>query len=416
MPSRKKITIIGAGPAGMMAAITAAREGASVVLLEKMQDVGKKLFITGKGRCNVTNATTREEIIKNIPGNGAFLHSALNAFTPENVMDFFENLKVPLKIERGRRVFPVSDKSRDIIVALKNELSDLGVEVMYETTAKEILAKHEQVIGVLTKQNEKIFSDAVILAAGGASYPATGSNGDGYKMAEKVGHSVSDIFPSLVPLVTEEEWVKYAMGLSLKNVNATLFIDNKKKAELFGEMMFTHFGVTGPIVLSLSREASKALCEKKSVELVIDLKPALNEDKLDGRVVRDFEKYRAKAIKNALADLLPQKLIAPILDAACIDENQKTHDISKKERNRLIYALKHLLLTVTGTRPIAEAIVTAGGISVKEINPKKMASKIIKGLYFAGEVMDIDGFTGGFNLQAAFSTGHAAGFWSVHDE
>lgn len=400
----------------MMAAITAAREGASVVLLEKMQDVGKKLFITGKGRCNVTNATTREEIIKNIPGNGAFLHSALNAFTPENVMDFFENLKVPLKIERGRRVFPVSDKSRDIIVALKNELSDLGVEVMYETTAKEILAKHEQVIGVLTKQNEKIFSDAVILAAGGASYPATGSNGDGYKMAEKVGHSVSDIFPALVPLVTEEEWVKYAMGLSLKNVNATLFIDNKKKAELFGEMMFTHFGVTGPIVLSLSREASKALCEKKSVELVIDLKPALNEDKLDGRVVRDFEKYRAKAIKNALADLLPQKLIAPILDAACIDENQKTHDISKKERNRLIYALKHLLLTVTGTRPIAEAIVTAGGISVKEINPKKMASKIIKGLYFAGEVMDIDGFTGGFNLQAAFSTGHAAGFWSVHDE
>lgn len=396
-----------------MAAITAAKMGANVTLIEKMPKIGKKLSITGKGRCNLTNATTNDEIIKNIKGNGKFLHSVLAAFSSADVMEFFENLGVPLKIERGRRVFPVSDKAADVVNALKNELLDLGVNIKYETAAKEILIENGEVKGVLTKSGEKILADSVILATGGASYPATGSSGDGYEIAKKAGHSVTDIFPALVPLETEEEWVKDASGLSLKNVNAALYIDGKKKAEMFGEMLFAHFGVTGPIVLSLSRDALKALKERKTVELSIDLKPALTEETLFNRITRDFEKYGAKIAKNAMADLLPQKLIEPILDAAYIDEEKKAQNISNKEKTRLVSALKHLTLTITKTRPIAEAIVTAGGVSIKEINPKTMESKIVKGLYFAGEVVDIDGFTGGFNLQAAFAMGRAAGYFAT---
>jgi len=394
-----------------MAAITAA-ENADVTIIEKMPKVGKKMLITGKGRCNLTNATTNSEIIKNIPGNGKFLHSVLSAFSSENVMEFFENLGVPLKIERGRRVFPVSDKAQDVVDALKNKLLDMGVKIMFETSATEILTENDKAVGVLTKHNEKILSDATILAIGGASYPATGSSGDGYKITKKLGHIVIDIFPALVPLETEEEWVKDLTGLSLKNVNVTLYIEGKKQAESFGEMMFTHFGITGPIILTISRAASKALSENKFVEIFIDLKPALNEETLDKRIIRDFEKYKAKIAKNALSDLLPQKLITPVLDIAYIDENKIVRDITKKERTRLIQALKRLSLTVTKTRPLSEAIVTAGGVSTKEINPKTMESKIIKDLYFAGEVIDIDGFTGGFNLQAAFSTGYAAGFYA----
>ena len=394
-----------------MAAITAA-ENAEVTIIEKMSKVGKKMLITGKGRCNLTNATTNSEIIKNIPGNGKFLHSVLSAFSSENVMEFFENLGVPLKIERGRRVFPVSDKAQDVVDALKNKLLDMGVKMMFETSATEILTENDKAVGVLTKHNEKILSDATILTTGGASYPTTGSSGDGYKIAKKLGHSVIDIFPALVPLETEEEWVKDLTGLSLKNVNVTLYIEGKKQAESFGEMMFTHFGITGPIILTISRAASKALSENKFVEIFIDLKPALNEETLDKRIIRDFEKYKAKIAKNALSDLLPQKLITPVLDIAYIDENKIVRDITKKERTRLIQALKRLSLTVTKTRPLSEAIVTAGGVSTKEINPKTMESKIIKDLYFAGEVIDIDGFTGGFNLQAAFSTGYAAGFYA----
>lgn len=394
-----------------MAAITAVYN-AEVVLMEKMPKVGKKMLITGKGRCNLTNATTNSDIIKNIPGNGKFLYSALSVFLPESVMDFFENLGVPLKVERGRRVFPVSDKAQDIVDALKHKMFDMGVNIMFETSASEILTENGKVTGVLTKSNEKILSDAIILATGGASYPATGSSGDGYKIAKKVGHSVTDIFPALVPLETEEEWVKDAAGLSLKNVEVTLYIEGKKEAKEFGEMMFTHFGVTGPVILTLSRAASKALNENKFVEIFIDLKPALSEEVLDKRIIRDFERYKAKIVKNAMSDLLPQKLIEPALDAAYIDENKIVRDISKKERLRLAQALKRLSLTVVKTRPLSEAIVTAGGVSTNEINPKTMESKLIEDLYFAGEVMDIDGFTGGFNLQAAFSTGYVAGFYA----
>lgn len=398
----------------MIASIIAAKN-AKITLIEKMPRLGKKMLITGKGRCNITNASSNEEIIKNIPGNGKFLYSVLSAFTSDDVMKFFKELGVPLKIERGKRVFPISDKAFDVVDALKNKLCDLGVNIKYETAVSDILTENNHVIGVRSKTSEKILSDAVILATGGASYPATGSSGDGYKIAQKLGHSITPIFPALVPLETEEEWVKDVSGLSLKNVTAKLYIDGKKKAEMFGEMLFAHFGVTGPIILSLSRTASKALNEDKFVEIFIDLKPALTEEVLDKRIIRDFEKYASKITKNAMADLLPQKLIEPVLDMAYIDENKAAKTISKKERGQIVKVLKNLPLTITKTRPIDEAIVTAGGVSIKEIIPKTMESKIIKGLYFAGEVIDIDGFTGGFNLQAAFSTGYAAGLYAAQN-
>lgn len=400
----------------MMAAITAAENGAKVILLEKMPLLGKKMMITGKGRCNVTNDSPNVEIIKNIKGNGKFLYSAVNSFSPKDVMNFVENLGVPLKVERGRRVFPVSDMAKDVADAFKNRLLDLGVDIRTDMAVEKILTAENKVAGVLTKRGEKINADRAILAVGGASYPATGSSGDGYKMAKALGHKVTDIFPALVPLETEEDWVKEATGLSLRNVKAALIVDGKKVEEEFGEMLFAHFGITGPIILSLSRTASKSLSEGKSVEIAIDLKPALDEDTLDKRIERDFEKYKSKIAKNAMTDLLPQKLIAPVLDAAYIDEEKIAGEISKKERRLLVRALKGLVLTILKTRPIAEAIVTAGGVSVKEINPKTMESKLVKGLYFAGEVIDIDGFTGGYNLQAAFSTGRAAGYWSVTNE
>ncbi|MBO6178592.1 MAG: NAD(P)/FAD-dependent oxidoreductase [Selenomonadaceae bacterium] len=414
--SALRIAVIGGGAAGMMAAITAAENGAKVILLEKMPLLGKKMMITGKGRCNVTNDSPNVEIIKNIKGNGKFLYSAVNSFSPKDVMNFVENLGVPLKVERGRRVFPVSDMAKDVADAFKNRLLDLGVDIRTDMAVEKILTAENKVAGVLTKRGEKINADRAILAVGGASYPATGSSGDGYKMAKALGHKVTDIFPALVPLETEEDWVKEATGLSLRNVKAALIVDGKKVEEEFGEMLFAHFGITGPIILSLSRTASKSLSEGKSVEIAIDLKPALDEDTLDKRIERDFEKYKSKIAKNAMTDLLPQKLIAPVLDAAYIDEEKIAGEISKKERRLLVRALKGLVLTILKTRPIAEAIVTAGGVSVKEINPKTMESKLVKGLYFAGEVIDIDGFTGGYNLQAAFSTGRAAGYWSVTNE
>ncbi|MBR3722316.1 MAG: NAD(P)/FAD-dependent oxidoreductase [Selenomonadaceae bacterium] len=411
-----QIAVIGGGAAGMMAAITAAENGAKVILLEKMSLLGKKMMITGKGRCNVTNDSPNGEIIKNIKGNGKFLYSAVNSFSPKDVMNFVENLGVPLKVERGRRVFPVSDRAKDVADAFKNRLLDLGVDIRTDMAVEKILTAENKVAGVLTKRGEKINADRAILAVGGASYPATGSSGDGYKMANALGHKVTDIFPALVPLETEEDWVKDATGLSLRNVKAALVVEGKKVEEEFGEMLFAHFGITGPIILSLSRRASKSLLEGKSVEIAIDLKPALDEDTLDKRIERDFEKYKSKIAKNAMTDLLPQKLIAPVLDAAYIDEEKIAGEISKKERRLLVRTLKGLVLTILKTRPIAEAIVTAGGVSVKEINPKTMESKLVKGLYFAGEVIDIDGFTGGYNLQAAFSTGRAAGYWSVTNE
>ena len=407
----KRVIVIGGGAAGMMAAIQAAKGGASVLLLEKTNRLGRKLSITGKGRCNITNAADIQEIIKNIPGNGKFLNSVLRAFNSTDVINFFESIGVKTKVERGNRVFPESDKAADVVNALIAQMQTLGVEIRTSARVTDILTKAERVIGV--EVGDKIESaDSVILAVGGASYPATGSTGDGFKIAENLGHTVTKILPALVPLETEESFVKDLQGLSLRNVRVTLLADNKKITEEFGEMLFTHFGVSGPIVLTLSRKAAFLLDEGKFVELSINLKPALTPEQLSARVLRDFEKYKRKSIKNALIDLLPSSLIPIVLDLAYIDEEKHIDTVTQAERRRLIETLRNFRLTITKTRPIDEAIVTAGGISTKEINPKTMESKLIQGLFFAGEVIDIDGFTGGFNLQAAFSMGNAAGRFS----
>ncbi len=400
----------------MMAAIKAAENGASVVLLEKMKRAGKKMLITGKGRCNITNVAEIPELIKNIPGNGKFLNSCIRAFDNEDVQYFFNGIEVPTKVERGGRVFPVSDKAADVVDAMVLQVHELGVKLYTDVKVSEILVQDNKAVGVKTDDGQKFEAEAVIIATGGSSYPGTGSTGDGYKMADKIGHKVVTPLPALVPLELEEEWVKDLQGLSLKNVRVTLFADEKKVTDMFGEMLFTHFGVSGPIILSLSRKTAQLLEDGSFVELMIDLKPALSFEQLDARVLRDFEKYQRKEMKNALKDLLPGRLIPPVLDGAYIEPDRMVNSITKEERHRLVNVLKGLLVTVTKTRPIAEAIVTAGGVDVKEINPKTMESKLIKRLYFAGEVVDVDGYTGGYNLQAAFSMGAAAGNWSVWND
>ena len=420
----KQILVIGAGPAGMMAAIRAAENGAEVTLLEKMKRPGRKMMITGKGRCNITNAADVPEIIRNIHGNGAFLNSSMRAFDNRDVMDFFVERGVPVKVERGvpvkvergNRVFPVSDKAQDVVDAMVHRLHELGVRIELEMPVTDILLQEGHVAGVRTKSGAHYKADAVILAVGGASYPGTGSTGDGYAMAKKLGHTIVPLQPSLVPLETEEDWVKDVQGLSLRNVRATLLADGGKVQEMFGEMMFTHFGVTGPIILSMSRQAAKCLADGKFVELELNLKPALTPEKLDARVQRDFEQYIRKSLKNGLMDLLPHKLIEPVLDCAYLDPEKPVNQVTAEERHRLVETLQHLTLTITKTRPLAEAIVTAGGVSVREINPKTMESKLVPGLYFAGEVVDVDAYTGGYNLQAAFSMGNAAGCWSVWND
>jgi len=409
----KKIIVIGGGPAGMMSAIRAAEGGASVILFEKMPQVGRKLRITGKGRCNLTNTADNAEIIKNIPGNGKFLFSALNNFSSADTVNFFENLGVATKIERGGRIFPVSDDASEVIDALIRKMALLGVEIRNNSPVTEIIARNKKIVGVLV--GGKIFEcDAVILATGGASYPKTGSTGDGFRLAKRIGHTITEILPALVPLEVEED-IKSLQGLSLRNIRVKLLADGKKIAEQFGEMLFTHFGLSGPIILTLSRQAARLLAEKKFVEVEINLKPALTPEQLDARILRDFEKFKHKAIKNALVELLPGKLIQIVLDRAFIDENKKIDEIKQAERRRLVEILRGLPLTVTKTRPIAEAIVTSGGISVKEINPRTMESKIVKNLYIVGEVADVDGFTGGFNLQAAWSMGNLAGKFAAID-
>ena len=412
----KQILVIGAGPAGMMAAIRAAENGAAVTLLEKMKRPGRKMMITGKGRCNITNAADVPEIIRNIHGNGAFLNSSMRAFDNQDVMEFFRQQGVPVKVERGNRVFPVSDKAQDVVDAMVHRLHELDVRIELEMPVADILLQEGRVAGVRTKSGAHYKADAVILAVGGASYPGTGSTGDGYEMAKKLGHTVVPLRPSLVPLETEEEWVKDVQGLSLRNVRATLLAGGEKVQEMFGEMMFTHFGVTGPIILSMSRRAAKCLAEGKFVELELTLKPALTPEKLDARIQRDFEQHIRKSLKNGLLDLLPHKLIEPVLDCAYLDPEKPVHQVTAEERHRLAETLQHLTLTIAKTRPLAEAIVTAGGVSVREINPKTMESKLVPGLYFAGEVVDVDAYTGGYNLQAAFSMGNAAGCWSVWND
>lgn len=411
-----KIVVIGGGPAGMMAAMKAAENGAEVTLLEKMSRLGRKMLITGKGRCNITNAAEIPEIIKNIPGNGKFLHSCIKAYDNEDVQLFFNDNGVPTKVERGMRVFPVSDKAADPVDALILKLQELGVHIITDTRVTAIKAEDNKITGVKTADGTIYPAKAVILATGGASYPGTGSSGDGYKLSEVLGHTIIKPLPALVPLETEEEWVKDAQGLSLRNVEVTLWADGEKAGQQFGEMLFTHFGVTGPIILTLSRQVAKLLDDGSFVELSINLKPALVPEQLDARILRDFEKYQRKELKNAMHDLLPGKLIAPVLDNAYLEPDRMVNTITKEERKRLAETLQNLMLTVTKTRPIAEAIVTAGGVCVKEINPKTMESKIIKGLYFAGEVADVDAYTGGYNLQAAFSMGAAAGNWSVWND
>lgn len=411
-----KIVVVGAGPAGMMAAIKAAENGARVTLLEKMKRPGKKMLITGKGRCNITNSAEIPELIKSIPGNGKFLNSCIRAFDNEDVQYFFNGLEVPTKIERGGRVFPVSDKAADVVDAMVVRLHELGVKLYTDVRVSEILTENSRAVGVKTADNQVFEAEAVILATGGASYPGTGSTGDGYRMADKIGHRVITPLPALVPLELEEDWVTDLQGLSLKNVRVALLADQQRVTDIFGEMLFTHFGVSGPIILSLSRQAAQLLAQGSFVELMIDLKPALSVEQLEARVLRDFEKYQRKEMKNALKDLLPGRLIAPVLDGAYIEPDRMVNSITREERHRLVEVLKGLLVTVTKTRPIAEAIVTAGGVDVKEVNPRTMESKLIKKLYFAGEVVDVDAYTGGYNLQAAFSMGAAAGNWAVWQE
>ena len=404
----RKIIVVGGGAAGIMAAIKAAENGASVTLLEKMLQIGRKLRITGKGRCNLTNAADISEVVKNIPGNGKFLYSALKNFSPIDTVNFFESLGVKTKVERGGRIFPASDDANEVIDALIKKLAILGVEVKTNSPVKEIIAENKKIVGV--NVGDKIFkADNYILATGGASYPATGSSGDGFKFARRLGHTVTEILPALVPLEVEEDFVRELQGLSLKNVRVKLLADSKKISEQFGEMLFTHFGVSGPIILTLSGQAAKLLAAKKFVELEINLKPALTPEQLDARILRDFDKFRGKIVKNALIDLLPAKLIPIVLDLSYLPEEKRVDEITLAERRRLIEILRCLPLTITKTRPIAEAIVTSGGISIKEIEPRTMRSKVVENLYIVGEVADIDGFTGGFNLQAAWSMGNAAG-------
>lgn len=374
------------------------------------------MMITGKGRCNVTSADEIPDIIKNIVGNGRFLNSSLRAFDNADVMAFFEGLGVPLKTERGNRVFPESDRALDVVDAMLRHLHDQKVEIRTNAAVTELIIKDGRVCGVRLADGTRIEAAAVILATGGASYPATGSTGDGYALARAAGHTVTELFPALVPLVTSDEWVKDVQGLSLRNVRAMLYHAGKKGQDFFGEMLFTHFGVTGPIILQLSRRASELFAAgERALELRLNLKPALTHEKLRERVERDFTAYEQKQLHNGMIDLLPKRLIDPVLRAAELSPERVVGQISSKERERLVQTLQALPLTVTGTRPLAEAIVTAGGVATREIDPRTMESKIVKHLYFVGELVDVDAYTGGYNLQAAFSMGHAAGSYSVWD-
>ena len=413
----KRVVVIGGGAAGLMAAVIAGREGAKVTLLEKMNFVGKKMGITGKGRCNITNASDMSEFIKNTPGNGKFLYGAYERFTNEDLLQLLHDAGLETKVERGGRVFPASDSALDVRNTFMKLMKHYGVDVHLEEPVKKILVADGVVNGVVTDK-ETYFADAVVIATGGKSYPATGSTGDGYILAAEVGHKITDIRPSLVPIVTEESWVKDLMGLSLKNVELSVVAKNKVQAKMFGEMMFTHFGITGPIVLSLSHTVGK-LMRKKNIGVIgldINLKPALSPETLDKRLQKDFDLYSKKQLINGMKDLLPNRLIPLIIELSGIDHQKSINQISKEERQQRGYMLQHMPLTVKGLRPVEEAIVTAGGISLKEFNPKTMESKLVKGLYGAGEVLDIDAFTGGYNLQAAFSTGYVAAMHITHSE
>ena len=409
-----KVIVTGGGAAGLLAGIAAAQNGAQTTIIEKMRRPGKKMLITGKGRCNITNNCDLQEIIKNIPGNGRFLNSALRRFTNQDIVQLLEDNGLPTKVERGGRVFPVSDKAVDVVDTLVKIFKDYGGRLLLDTKVKSIAAEFGKIKGVVTEDGQCFEADAVILAAGGSSYPGTGSDGSGVKLAKAVGHSIVPLKPCLVPLESDSPYIPDLQGLSLRNIEGTVYADGKKIGTEFGEMLFTHFGVSGPIILSLSKCVAETIAAgAQDIELHIDLKPALDKDKLDARLQRDFVQYSRKQMANGMKDLLPQRLIAPVLDEAFIDEEKFVNQLSRAERQRLVDVLKAFVVPITGTRPLAEAIVTAGGVSLKEIDPKTMESKLVKGLFIAGEVMDIDGYTGGYNLQAAFSTGYAAGTFAA---
>lgn len=400
------VIVAGGGAAGLIAAGTAAKYADKVILIEKNDILGKKLLITGKGRCNITNIAEIEDMIRQYPTNAKFLYSALYSFTNEDIIALIESFGVKTKVERGGRVFPVSDKAADVVKALSKYA--LGEKtVLVHARVKELLMHDGHIEGVATDKG--IFKgDSVIIATGGKSYPKTGSDGDGYRLAKSAGHTIVPVKPSLVPVVTEEAWVKDLMGLSLKNVSLTAYNSkNKKVYSDFGEMLFTHFGISGPIVLSMSSRLKNI--EKERYRAEIDLKPALGEDKLSERILRDFAKFNKKHIVNSMDELLPKALIPVIIELSGVDAHKTANSLTKEERLALVHTIKHLNITVKSLRPIEEAIVTSGGVKTSEINPSTMESKLVKGLYFAGEVIDVDGYTGGYNLQAAFSTGYAAG-------
>ena len=403
---------IGGGPAGVFAALTAAEHGKRCIILEHNKQLGRKLRITGKGRCNLTNNCDRDTLMANIPANGKFLYSAFSRCTPQDVMAYFEKLGVPLKTERGNRVFPVSDHSSDVIAALSAALREQHVEVFLHTKVKRLLLEkrdeEKRVTGVELADHTKMHADAVIVATGGISYPSTGATGDGYRMAEESGHKMVSPTPALVPMEMKEPWVRDLQGLSLRNVRMSVTRGKKKLYEDFGEMLFTHFGVSGPLVLSASG-CIPAKAFDQELSMTIDLKPALDVEQLDHRILREFDEMKNKQFKNSLGHLLPAKMIPVMIALSGIDPDTKVNEISREQRQNLLHLFKNMPLTITGLRDFKEAIITKGGVSVKDINPSTMESKLVQGLYFCGEVLDLDALTGGYNLQIAWSTGHLAG-------
>ena len=404
----KKVLIVGGGAAGMAAAIGAGRNNHQVAIYEKNEKLGKKIYITGKGRCNITNASDMETILANVVTNKKFLYSAFYGFTNEDMIQLLESAGCKTKVERGNRVFPVSDKASDVIQALSKEMRKLDVDIHLRTKVISLIIEDNVCKGIMLEGGEKVYSDAVIVCTGGLSYHTTGSTGDGYEFAKECGHTITELSPALVPFNAKEDWVRQLQGLSLKNVQIQMKQGKKVLYEDFGEMLFTHYGVSGPAVLSGSSVVAKKI-KKQPVELVIDLKPALSEEQLDARMLREFDEFKNKQFKNSLSHLYPSKLIPIMIQLSGINPEKKVNEISKEERHGLVHLTKNLVLTLHSLRDYNEAIITQGGISVKEVNPTTMESKLIPNLYFAGEVLDLDAFTGGYNLQIAWSTGYAAG-------
>ena len=404
----KKVIIVGGGAAGMAAAIGAGRNNHQVIVYEKNEKLGKKIYITGKGRCNITNASDMETILANVVSNRKFLYSAFYGFTNEDMIQLLEKRGCKTKVERGNRVFPVSDKASDVIHTLAREMEALGVEVKLRTKVTSLMVEDGTCVGVVLEGGKKVYADDVIVCTGGLSYHTTGSTGDGYTFAENCGHTITELSPALVPFNTKEEWARQLQGLSLKNISVQMKQGKKVLYESFGEMLFTHYGVSGPAILSGSSVVAKKI-KKEPIQLIIDLKPALTEEQLDARMLREFDEFKNKQFKNSLVHLYPSKLIPVIIELSGISPEKKINEILKEERLTLVHLTKNLVLTLHSLRDYNEAIITQGGISVKEINPTTMESKLVSHLYFAGEVLDLDAFTGGYNLQIAWSTGYAAG-------